>query len=104
MHILGEKTNPVPMELEIRGNSPYVAEGPIVCFLPRLSLLPKLGNIAIVFGAGKPQTGVLILPSDLAQDLSKEELMAKVWPVIEQANADAPTHSRILPEMIEFLP
>lgn len=24
---LGEKTNPVPMELCIRGNSPYVAEG-----------------------------------------------------------------------------
>ena len=27
VHILGEKTNPVPMELCIRGNSPYVAEG-----------------------------------------------------------------------------
>ncbi|KAF9458834.1 L-aminoadipate-semialdehyde dehydrogenase [Collybia nuda] len=85
VHILGEKTNPVPMELAIRGNSPYVAE-------------------AIVFGAGKPQTGVLILPSDIAIGLSKNELMEKIWPIIEQANADAPTHSRILPEMIEFLP
>ncbi|KAK7690571.1 hypothetical protein QCA50_005669 [Cerrena zonata] len=85
VHILGEKTNPVPMELCIRGNSPYVAE-------------------AIVFGAGKPQTGCLILPSELAKDLSPAELMEKVWPVIEQANADAPTHSRLLPEMVEFLP
>ncbi|KAK0493925.1 L-aminoadipate-semialdehyde dehydrogenase [Armillaria luteobubalina] len=87
VHILGEKTNPVPMELCIRGNSPYVAE-------------------AIVFGAGKPQTGCLILPSDFAheEDLSREDLMSKVWPVIEQANAEAPTHSRLLPEMIEFLP
>ncbi|KAJ7355604.1 L-aminoadipate-semialdehyde dehydrogenase [Mycena albidolilacea] len=82
---LGEKTNPVPIELAIRGNSPYVAE-------------------AIVFGAGKPQTGCLILPSDLAKDLSNAEIMEKIWPVVEQANAQAPTHSRILPEMIEILP
>ncbi|KAJ6485861.1 L-aminoadipate-semialdehyde dehydrogenase [Mycena sanguinolenta] len=82
---LGEKTNPVPIELAIRGNSPHVAE-------------------AIVFGAGKPQTGCLILPSDLAQGLSNAEIMEKIWPVVEQANAQAPTHSRILPEMIEILP
>ncbi|KAJ3966024.1 L-aminoadipate-semialdehyde dehydrogenase [Lentinula raphanica] len=85
VHILGEKTNPVPMELCIRGNSPYVAE-------------------AIVFGAGKPTTGCLILPSELGKDLSNSELMEKIWPVIEQANAEAPTHSRLLPEMIGFLP
>ncbi|KAF9266782.1 L-aminoadipate-semialdehyde dehydrogenase [Marasmius fiardii PR-910] len=85
VHILGEKTNPVPMELCIRGNSPYVAE-------------------AIVFGAGKPQTGVLILPSELGKDLSKTDLMEKIWPVIEMANAEAPSHSRILPEMVDFLP
>jgi hypothetical protein len=30
--------------------------------------------------------------------------MEKIWPVVEQANAQAPTHSRILPEMIEILP
>lgn len=33
VHILGEKTNPVPMELCIRGNSPYVAEGTYCCSL-----------------------------------------------------------------------
>ncbi|KAL1669339.1 hypothetical protein GGF50DRAFT_123191 [Schizophyllum commune] len=82
---LGEKTNPVPIELAIRGNSPLVQE-------------------AIVFGAGRPQMGCLILPSDLAKDMSREELMEKIWPVIEMANEAAPTHSRLLPEMIEFLP
>ncbi|CAK5267785.1 unnamed protein product [Mycena citricolor] len=82
---LGEKTNPVPIELCIRGNSPYVAE-------------------AIVFGAGKPQTGCLILPSEAGKDLSQAELLEKIWPVVEEANAAAPTHSRILPDMIEFLP
>ena len=81
----GEKTNPVPIELAIRGNSPLVQE-------------------AIVFGAGRPQTGCLILPSDLAKDMSRDELMEKIWPVIEMANEAAPTHSRLLPEMIEFLP
>lgn len=30
--------------------------------------------------------------------------MSKIWPVIEEANAEAPTHSRLLPEMVEFLP
>jgi hypothetical protein len=30
--------------------------------------------------------------------------MDKIWPVIEEANAQAPTHSRLLPEMIEILP
>jgi len=59
---------------------------------------------AIVFGASRPQTGCLILPSDLGKDLSRDQLMEKIWPVIEQANSEAPTHSRLLPEMIEFLP
>ncbi|KAJ4473884.1 L-aminoadipate-semialdehyde dehydrogenase [Lentinula aciculospora] len=85
VHTLGEKTNPVPMELCIRGNSPYVAE-------------------VIVFGSGKPTAGCLILPSDLAKDLSEFELMERIWPCIEQANAEAPTHSRLLPEMVGFLP
>lgn len=61
-------------------------------------------DIAVVFGAGRPQTGCLILPSDLGKDLSSAELMEEIWPVIEQANSEAPTHSRLLPEMIEFLP
>ncbi|OSX67090.1 hypothetical protein POSPLADRAFT_1128883 [Postia placenta MAD-698-R-SB12] len=84
--LLGEKTNPVPIELAIRGNSPYVEE-------------------AIVFGEGKPQVGVLIFPTELGKDLAKDRAayLEKVWPVIEEANAEAPTHSRILPEMVHIL-
>lgn len=76
----------VPIELSIRGNSPYVAE-------------------AIVFGAGRPQIGCLILPSELGQDLStdKKAFLEKIWPVVEEANAQAPTHSRLLPEMVAIL-
>lgn len=76
----------VPIELAIRGNSPYVEE-------------------AIVFGDGKPQVGCLILPSELGENLSKDRnsFLQKIWPVIEDANAQAPTHSRILPEMVYIL-
>ncbi|KZT08698.1 L-aminoadipate-semialdehyde dehydrogenase [Laetiporus sulphureus 93-53] len=86
VQVLGEKTNPVPIELAIRGNSRYVGE-------------------AIVFGEGRPQVGCLILPSELGKDLAKdhEAFMEKVWSVIEDANAQAPTHSRILPEMVYIL-
>lgn len=63
-----------------------------------------ISYLAIVFGAGKPQTGCLILSSEQAKDLSQTELLEKIWPVIEEANAEAPTHSRLLPEMIGFLP
>ncbi|WVF69836.1 hypothetical protein IAT40_004615 [Kwoniella sp. CBS 6097] len=84
---LGEKTNPVPIELAIRGNSPLVAE-------------------CIVFGDGRPQTGALILPSEQGAELSKDKkaYIDAIWPVIAEANAAAPTHSRILPEMVDVLP
>ncbi|KAJ7593365.1 L-aminoadipate-semialdehyde dehydrogenase [Mycena floridula] len=94
VHTLGEKTNPVPMELAIRGNSDLVQE-------------------AIIFGAGRANTGCLILPSIVAVEqgyLNQDgtwdtaRLMATIWPVIEKANLDAPSHSRLLPELIEFLP
>ncbi|KAI0931549.1 hypothetical protein AcV5_004990 [Taiwanofungus camphoratus] len=86
VQVLGEKTNPVPIELAIRGNSPYVEE-------------------AIVFGAGRPQVGCLVLPSELGKDLSKDRntFLEKIWPVVEEANAQAPTHSRLLPEMVHIL-
>lgn len=84
---LGEKTNPVPIELDIRGNSPLIQE-------------------CIVFGDGKPQVGALILPSDSGAELSKDRkaFIDAIWPVVADANSRAPTHSRILPEMIEILP
>lgn len=60
----------------------------------------------IVFGDGKPQVGALILPSEAGAELSKDKkaYLDTIWPVIAEANAAAPTHSRILPEMVELLP
>lgn len=82
VHSNGEKTNPIPMELSIRG-SPHVAE-------------------AIVFGAGKPQAGALIVLS--GQHSNPDAAMRLVWPSIEEANCKAPSHSRIIPELVHLLP
>ncbi|CAN8105946.1 unnamed protein product [Discula destructiva] len=86
---LGEKTNPVPIELAIRGNSPLVTE-------------------CIVFGDGRPQTGALILPSEsgakMINESGEKPYIEAIWPVIAEANAAAPSHSRLLPEMIRILP
>lgn len=83
--VSGEKTNPVPIELTLKGGSPYIAE-------------------AIVFGAGKSHIGALILPTDLGADLNHKDLYAKISPVIDNANAAAPTHSQLVPEMLIFVP
>ena len=50
--------------------------------------------------------GVLIVPSDQGAELSKDAkaYTEAIWPVIAEANAAAPSHSRILPEMVEILP
>ena len=60
----------------------------------------------IVFGDGRPQVGALILPSEAGKELSqnKEEYIKTIWPVIADANSRAPSHSRILLEMVEILP
>ncbi|KAL1412125.1 hypothetical protein Q8F55_003125 [Vanrija albida] len=86
-HTLGEKTNPVPLELAIRGNSRLIQE-------------------CIVFGDGRPHTGCLILPSDEGAPLAAEsarKFLDAIWPVIEEANSHAPTHSRILKDMVALL-
>lgn len=80
---LGEKTNPVPMERTIKLN-PLVDE-------------------AIVFGDKRDQCGVIIIKAKNAPD-NDEEFIDAVWPSIEKANADAPSHSRLDRQMVRVLP
>ncbi|KLO18919.1 acetyl-CoA synthetase-like protein [Schizopora paradoxa] len=79
----GEKTNPAPLEHII-------------------SRCPLVSNV-LMFGRGKFQNGVLIEPRE-AFDPSNVERLTKfrneIWSYVEQANAFAPTHSRIFKEMI----
>ncbi|GAC98281.1 NRPS-like enzyme [Pseudozyma hubeiensis SY62] len=94
VHINGEKTNPVPVELEMRA-SPYVAE-------------------CLVFGAIRSQAGVLIVPSDLAVrtveaqatslEAVEQKLSKLLWAAVESANKEAPSHSQIIPELVKVLP
>ncbi|KAI5992035.1 putative aminoadipate reductase [Pisolithus orientalis] len=81
----GEKTVPAPMESVI-GTSRYVSGG-------------------CMFGRGRPQAGVLVEPKpEYAIDVKDEKLVAEfrnlIWPVVEEANKDAPDFSRIFKEMI----
>ncbi|KAJ7659105.1 hypothetical protein DFH06DRAFT_1472553 [Mycena polygramma] len=78
MHSNGEKTNPGPIEH-------ILVQDPLI-------------EIAIMFGRERPHAGVIIAPAEDVGDL--ESFRDAIWPTIEQANAFAPSHSRIFKEMI----
>ncbi|KAG8995366.1 hypothetical protein FRB94_009200 [Tulasnella sp. JGI-2019a] len=82
----GEKVNPTPLELTLKGGSPYILE-------------------AVVFGNGRHQTGVLVVPTSLAPiSTTRVHLLKLIDPALRLANSAAPTHARLAPEMIVFLP
>ncbi|TFK50162.1 putative aminoadipate reductase [Heliocybe sulcata] len=81
----GEKTVPIPMEGKIV-SSPLVAG-------------------AMMLGRGRSQPGLLVQPStDHSVNPEDGQAVAEfknmIWPVIEEANKDAPAFSRIFKEMI----
>ncbi|KAJ7339755.1 hypothetical protein DFH08DRAFT_915701 [Mycena albidolilacea] len=85
MHSSGEKTVPGPMQ-DIIMSSPDI-----------------IG--AVMFGRERPQAGVLIettpeLQIDVHDATQLDELRNKIWPIIEEANENAPAFSRIFKEMI----
>lgn len=83
--INGEKANPVPLEHTIRENQ-FVAE-------------------AVVFGAGKPQLGALVVPAKAATaGLDEKAVLEKIWPSVEAANRDAPAYAQLAPEAVRLLP
>ncbi|KAK1856583.1 male sterility protein [Colletotrichum chrysophilum] len=79
----GEKVLPIPYENHIREH--------------------ELVQEVVVFGVGKSIPGLIIIPSENAKDLSKEEILKTLSPVIEQANARAEAFGRVSPEMIEVV-
>lgn len=81
----GEKTNPGPLESIVHG-SPLV-------------------RTALYFGRGRFQNGILIVPSagnevDVADATAVSRFRDAVWSFVEEANAVAPSHSRIFKEVI----
>lgn len=85
IHINGEKTNPVPME-------DTLIHFPII-------------HRALIFGHQRLCTGVLVELNRIeADDYSIDENLDKVWQAIEAANKSAPSHSRIVRQMVKCLP
>jgi aryl carrier-like protein len=80
----GEKFNPVQMEGRIR-SEPSVAE-------------------AVIFGAGRPYLGLLVVPSETTKGKSREEILDLIWPTIEASNRTAEAYAHISRNMIALLP
>jgi hypothetical protein len=79
----GEKVLPIPYEHHIRQN--------------------ELVEEVVVFGVGKSVPGLLIIPSQHAAGISKEDLLQKLLPDIQAANSRAEAFGRIVPEMVRIL-
>lgn len=79
----GEKVLPIPYEHRIRQD--------------------ELVHEAVVFGVGRAVPGLIIIPSEHAKDMSKEELLKKMVPAIEDANSKAEAFGRVSLEMVEIL-
>ena len=79
----GEKVLPLPYEHQLREN--------------------ELIREACVFGIGRAFPGVIIVSSEKAAGMSKEELFDKIWPAVQAANSRVESFSQVSPEMIEIL-
>jgi len=85
VHINGEKTNPLPMEDLIR-RSPLVKQVSII-------------------GHNQFCTAALIqLNIEEASNYHFNQIEENLWNVVEQANKEAPAHSRILRQLVQILP
>ncbi|KAL2882794.1 hypothetical protein SGCOL_002006 [Colletotrichum sp. CLE4] len=79
----GEKVLPIPYENHIREH--------------------ELVQEVVVFGVDKSIPGLVIIPSENAKGLSKEDILKTLSPVINEANARAEAFGRVSPEMIEVV-
>lgn len=85
VHVNGEKTNPLPMENTIR-SSPLVQQAAIV-------------------GHNQFCTAALIqLNIEEASNCEFNEIKEKIWMKVEEANRSAPSHSRLVPQLVKILP
>jgi carbohydrate kinase (thermoresistant glucokinase family) len=80
----GEKFNPVMMEGTIRSH--------------------KAVTETVVFGAGRPYLGMLVVPSPATNGYSSDRVIDQIWPVIEEANKTAEGYARISRQMVRVLP
>lgn len=82
----GEKTNPISMEQYIVAHNKDISN-------------------ALVIGAQRFQAALLIEPITDGKELGVSERAAfieKIWPTVEDANKDAPSHARLLKSHVLF--
>jgi long-subunit acyl-CoA synthetase (AMP-forming) len=85
VHINGEKTNPLPMENVIR-HSPLVKQ------------------VAII-GHNQFCTAALIqLNIEEASNYDFGQIQDQMWDIVQQANQEAPSHSRLVRQLVKILP
>lgn len=84
VYVTGEKFNPVSMENLMQG-SPEVRS-------------------ALVTGTGRFQSALLIEPANNSYTSAEERarMIEAIWPVVEQANNECPTHARVSKSLILF--
>lgn len=80
----GEKVLPIPIEHRIRQDA-HVQE-------------------CIVVGVEKSAPGLFIIPGDLTQTMTEEQVIDAVWPAIADANSRAESFSQITRELVRVLP
>ncbi|ORY88492.1 acetyl-CoA synthetase-like protein [Leucosporidium creatinivorum] len=84
--INGEKVNPVPIELTLRGESPYIAD-------------------AVIFGGERAQIGALLVLSEAApSSATREEILSLIRPTLALANSASPSHAQLSDELLLILP
>ncbi|ETS78691.1 hypothetical protein PFICI_08544 [Pestalotiopsis fici W106-1] len=79
----GEKVLPVPYEHFVRQH--------------------ELVQEVVVFGVGRAVPGLLVIPSDKARGMGRDDLLQELLPTIQAANARTEAFGRVTPEMAEFL-
>lgn len=80
----GEKVNPLEMEGRVRQHD-LIAE-------------------AVVFGVGKSCIGLVAIRSAAAENKPDEDIVQKVWPIVEAANENMPAYGRLSKSMVRVLP
>lgn len=79
----GEKVNPIDVENEVSRSS--------------------LVEFCVVFGANQPSLGIAVIPSQSAKSLTKDQILAELWPVIQQSQERLPAYAKFSPAMVLIL-
>jgi acyl-CoA synthetase (AMP-forming)/AMP-acid ligase II/acyl carrier protein len=82
--ITGKKFDPAPLEGAL-ADSPLVAD-------------------ALIFGNYQPYPGVLLFRSQEGKDMSDDEIVEKLWPMLDQLNARSQDHARIARDTVRPMP